>query len=612
MSGEGPCEFVPHINFRADNFMIDVQPSPSGQDQCCRICVADERCEIALFNILDRKCYLKKFVIGQSSSIPWPDTTACAVRGRAAPTELWGPAVWAKDEEKCRDNRSPPATIPAEIAGKSTGMPPILWSAMKRYAAEQRDAWQSLQSSRADLAQISPLLPLGKLHPALEPATTSRFFGSFPLNQDSGPCVAYLMDTTEDSDRSLDLSETGCEVHAFGCGSAVDADAGSMQVHDWCPAREAGGLQSPAEVMSLGATMQRLKHKRVDILRLQLGSLKAWKEFLPQVTEADSKIRQMSVRLCMADGDQDQSASEVIAVLLRLFDSGFWVVANHISQDKPSCRDFLLLHVGVKESADFPEIAWRRLDDLSRSSRVKLEKGLVEHKDSTNEPPFEKSEISLPIAVPLIDHDWRAGDGQGNKNLVGMDLLAKEGRKCVVYGMGIAGDPSFELKMANLGCETHAFDCTVDPKAEHVFQKPFIFHHWCIGEKVKEGDKAFGNEYLQGRDAQAMQFKTLHETMQELGHTSINVLKFDIEGFEWGLFENVIFKGAHIEQISFELHTMRANPTFVPQSVSACKDSVAVSRLFLTLYDLGFRVISREINNGDPACAEFVMLNVKY
>jgi len=352
-----------------------------------------------------------------------------------------------------------------------------------------------------------------------------------------------------------------------------------------------------------------LEHKRVDILRLHLVGSKAWERVLPQLEGASGGLRQVSARLCAEVGSEE--VGQAAAVLLRLFDLGFWIVSNQ-RQDDPSCSDFLLLNVGVADKATFPEMAWRTLDGLAKGSRTTLEKGLEEHQGSMFEPVFATVDMALPLAPPLIDHDWRTGDGQGDKNLVGMDLLAKDGRKCVVYGMGIAKDPSFEMKMALLGCETHAFDCTVDPDAKHVFKQPFVFHHWCIGEKVTDGDKAFGEEYLQGRDAQKMEFKTLKQTMQELGHTNINVLKFDIEGFEWGLFENVIFKGAHVEQIAFELHTVMANPVFVPRSASACKDSVAVSRLFFTLYDLGFRTISKEVNNGDPACAEIVMLNVKY
>merc|ERR1712004_367989 len=93
------------------------------------------------------------------------------------------------------------------------------------------------------------------------------------------------------------------------------------------------------------------------------------------------------------------------------------------------------------------------------------------------------------------------------------------------------------MGMAREGCETHAFDCTVDPASPVVAGKSFTFHNWCIGEEGA-GFNA-GNGYLRGKQG-GVQFKKLSETMRLLGHDSVDVLKFDIEGFEWKLFESEI------------------------------------------------------------------------
>merc|ERR1719235_1524722 len=66
---------------------------------------------------------------------------------------------------------------------------------------------------------------------------------------------------------------------------------------------------------------------------------------------------------------------------------------------------------------------------------------------------------------------------------------------------------------------------------------------------------------------QKLVFKTLAQTMKELGHTYLDLLKFDIEGFEWKLFQSEILTKSREqlpEQISFELHTGAANPAYVP------------------------------------------------
>mmetsp|Transcript_128503 Transcript_128503/g.410939 ORF Transcript_128503/g.410939 Transcript_128503/m.410939 type:complete len:111 (-) Transcript_128503:302-634(-) len=99
--------------------------------------------------------------------------------------------------------------------------------------------------------------------------------------------------------------------------------------------------------------------------------------------------------------------------------------------------------------------------------------------------------------------------------------------------------------------------------------------------------------------------------MAELGHENVDLLKFDIEGFEWGLFEQD-FYGCSVRpmQLSFELHTEKANPVCVPKTAVAGRGFAAVNKLFSKLYGFGYRVVSKELNDGDHACAEFVWLNV--
>merc|ERR1719454_2210175 len=124
--------------------------------------------------------------------------------------------------------------------------------------------------------------------------------------------------------------------------------------------------------------------------------------------------------------------------------------------------------------------------------------------------------------------------GFGGKNLVGVDQMKKNG--CVVYAMGIAGNSEFEELMAkSVGCEVHAFDCTITKNAKSVKGKTFKFHNWCIGASSSKYDGLYQH------NADGMVFKTLGESMKELGHTSMDLLKFDIEGFEWQLFEELSF-----------------------------------------------------------------------
>merc|ERR1712190_181366 len=51
-------------------------------------------------------------------------------------------------------------------------------------------------------------------------------------------------------------------------------------------------------------------------------------------------------------------------------------------------------------------------------------------------------------------------------------------------------------------------------------------------------------------------------------------------------------------------------PIAVPPHLVEGRGYVEVNRLFLALHDAGYRVVSREMNEVDEKCAEFVLVNV--
>ncbi len=139
------------------------------------------------------------------------------------------------------------------------------------------------------------------------------------------------------------------------------------------------------------------------------------------------------------------------------------------------------------------------------------------------------------------------------------------------------------------------------------------FYPWCVGQK-----KPFeGNTYTAGHREDAFIFKSLREIMMELGHARLDILKMDIEGFEWTVLEQEVLPLAMTTppqaaplQLLFELHTEGANPRFVPQGVVKGRGRAAVNALFLSLLEAGYRVVSKEINGGDLACAEFSLVKL--
>ncbi len=52
----------------------------------------------------------------------------------------------------------------------------------------------------------------------------------------------------------------------------------------------------------------------------------------------------------------------------------------------------------------------------------------------------------------------------------------------------------------------------------------------------------------------------------------------------------------------------KANPQFVPSNIVNGKNRKSVNELFISLYNLGYCVVNKEINGGDQACAEFSLV----
>lgn len=101
------------------------------------------------------------------------------------------------------------------------------------------------------------------------------------------------------------------------------------------------------------------------------------------------------------------------------------------------------------------------------------------------------------------------------------------------------------------------------------------------------------------------------EVLKMLGHQYVDVLKFDIEGSEWDLFNDILKEPAKApKQLLFELHTEGANRNFVPPSTVGGKSKPQVNELFIKLHDIGYRVVSKRLNRGDPNCADFTLIMV--
>jgi FkbM family methyltransferase len=134
---------------------------------------------------------------------------------------------------------------------------------------------------------------------------------------------------------------------------------------------------------------------------------------------------------------------------------------------------------------------------------------------------------------------------------------------CVVYGMGAGLEISFEIAMArDYGCEVHVFDPTpsvVKRFADYTRGRSFgagsvTFHPWGVGPVSDQAGEARGL-VLEG---QVCETKTVSDIVAALGQSHVDVLKIDIEGSEFPVFDDLfarnLLKRLRVTQLMVEFH----------------------------------------------------------
>ena len=118
------------------------------------------------------------------------------------------------------------------------------------------------------------------------------------------------------------------------------------------------------------------------------------------------------------------------------------------------------------------------------------------------------------------------------KMLCGWDDIPPT-RPCVMYSFGSRGDDSFETEMRKKvpHCEIHIFDPTVLPQ----WGGKWNYHHVGLGG---EDNDAWGGHT--GANGFTMRVRTLKTIMKKLGHSFVDVLKFDIEGSEFPFAKSMV------------------------------------------------------------------------
>lgn len=180
-------------------------------------------------------------------------------------------------------------------------------------------------------------------------------------------------------------------------------------------------------------------------------------------------------------------------------------------------------------------------------------------------------------------------NGDGPKWVCDPHRLSKV-KDCLVYSWGSNGKTEFEeavKQQIGNNCEIHTFDMTTSNKRNGDFAeklKPFSeFHPWGLGTED------------QARSRPKM-FKTLQQTMKELGHENrtIHIFKIDCEWCEWFTFDQWLKED--LRQILVETHNA---------PLPNAKD------FFYGLHDAGYVIFSKEANFQNAAGGvEFAFLKL--
>lgn len=138
----------------------------------------------------------------------------------------------------------------------------------------------------------------------------------------------------------------------------------------------------------------------------------------------------------------------------------------------------------------------------------------------------------------------------------------------VVYSFGIGTDISFDLAMiAQYGTKVYGFDPT--PGSQVYVEKTktstnFVFYPYGIASDDKQ-EKFYvpaNPDFISHSKTPSapespfilVEMKKLSTIMKELNHSQVDILKMDIEGFEYEVIKNILQENLNVKQILVEFH----------------------------------------------------------
>jgi hypothetical protein len=157
--------------------------------------------------------------------------------------------------------------------------------------------------------------------------------------------------------------------------------------------------------------------------------------------------------------------------------------------------------------------------------------------------------------------------------------------------MSAAGDYKFEQAMLNVTpCAIHTFDCTYNGSSQHPSRH--FYHKWCVGSERNPKYRNWSN------------------ITRTLGHTSIDVVKVQIESYEYSFLSELRPGDPSLPlQLATEFHVGPGAQRWALTDYPMTAAEIAL--VFLHLANLGYASYSQEVNGYAPDCcadSSFVLL----
>lgn len=185
--------------------------------------------------------------------------------------------------------------------------------------------------------------------------------------------------------------------------------------------------------------------------------------------------------------------------------------------------------------------------------------------------------------------------------------------ECVIYSIG--GNNKWEFEndlLEQTKCHIHTFDCSGKvsrfdvPNNDHLH-----FHHICLGaarlEGIGEDNPNCDYKHLCGDTL------TLEDIQRKFGHTTIDLLKLDIEGWAWPTFDIERTNATMPMQLLMEVHyDIDGNGRGVRGVVhtETMRSATDMLRFQRHLLGLGYVVVHRDDNPACRHCTELTLMKV--